>query len=114
MSFDLFNFDYPPPGSRYTMVLLGILVPCVIGYFSVHAWMDQVAYWPARRGGGMTVRGEAAQACAVAYISIGMFFHFRWFWGSKQQYCVYQIGAVCSLLGFFGGVAYAFFAILFF
>lgn len=113
MSHDLFHFDYPPPGSRLTMVFWGILIPCAIGYFSIDAWMDQQAYWPGRRG-GMTVHGEAAQACAVAYLSIGTFIHFRWFWGLRQHYRIYQIGAVFSLLGFLGGSAYAFFAMLFF
>ena len=114
MSSDLFNVDYPPPGSQFTITLLGILVPCLIGFYSVDAWIDQIAYAPSRRGSGMIVRGEAAQACAVAYMSIGLFFHFRCFWGSKQYFRVYQIGAVCSLLGFCGALVYAFFAMMFF
>lgn len=108
MAHDLLIFDYPPPGSRLTMVFWGILVPCVIGFFSIDAWLAQEAYWPGGRGGGgIVVRGEAAQACAVAYAGLGAFIHFRWFWGLKQYHRIYQIGAIVSLLGFLGGAGYA-------
>lgn len=100
MSFDLFNFDYPPPGSRFTMIVFGILIPGVIGYFAFDVWVDQGIYWPSRRLYDLTIQGDAARACAVVFMSIGTFIHFRRFWGLRQHDRVYQIGARFRYPGF--------------
>jgi hypothetical protein len=107
MSDDFEDLAYPPEGGRVKLILLGLVVPGVIAYFAARAWVNQQAYWPGSRGSGMTVRGEAAQALAMAYMSIGAFMHFRWCWGLMSAHRTFQIGTVCSLLVFLGCLIYA-------
>lgn len=109
MSSDFEDLAYPPHGERLKLILLGVLIPGLIAYFAIDAWAEQQAYWPGGRGGGrgMTVRGEAAQALAVAYLSIGAFLHFRWFWGMLQADQTFRIGSVCSMLTFLAALLWA-------
>ena len=101
---DYEDFAYPPSGGRLKLIILGVVIPGVIAFFAIRAWAHQEAYWPGSRGSGMTVRGEAAQALAVAYLSIGAFLHFRWFWGLLSAHRTFQIGTVCSLFAFLAGL----------
>ena len=108
MPYDSEDFAYPPNGGRVKLILLGCLIPGIIAWFAINAWLMKEAYWPGgRRGPGMTVRGEAAQAMAVMYLSVAGFFHFRWFWGLIQFDRVFQIGTVCSLLLFLAALIHA-------
>ena len=101
---DIENLSYPPTGGRVKMVLLGVILPVVIAYFAVDAWITEVAWWPGSRGSGFVTHGSAAKAVAAAYLSAGMFCHSRWFWGLFPVYRVFEIGTVVSLLGFLGAL----------
>jgi hypothetical protein len=107
MSYDYEDFAYPPNGGRVKLILLGLIIPGIIAYFAIRAWLTKEAYWPSRRGQGLIVHGESAQALAVVYLSVAAFFHFRWFWGLIQADRVFQIGTVCSLLTFLGALIHA-------
>lgn len=97
---------YPPSGGVDKLVFLGIVLPLVIGFFGVRAWVTGEAFWYGSRGSGMTVRGPAAQALAVVYVSAALFCHFRWCWGLTRFYRIYETGTVLSLLGVAGGIFY--------
>lgn len=98
------DFAYPPSGGRVKLVLLGIIMPLVIVYFGVHAWLIEEAIWFGSRGSDIVVHGPTAKSLGVAYTSIGLFCHFRWFWGLLPVYRVFEIGTVVSIVSFLGGL----------
>lgn len=98
--------SYPPPGGRVKLLLLGVLLPLIIGYFGIKAWVTEEAVWFGRNS-NMIVHGQVAKGLAVTYISVCLFCHFRWYWGLKPVYRVYEIGTIVSLLAFLGSIAYA-------
>ena len=100
------NLSYPPSGGRVKMVLFGIILPIVIVYFGVQAWITEEAIWFGRRGSDMDVRGKTAKALGVIYASVGLFCHFRWFWGLIPVYRAFEIGTTISLLGILGGFGF--------
>ena len=103
---------YPPEGGgRVRMWLLGVLVPLVIGYFSVRDWVTGEAIWIGRGGSDMAVCGRAAKGLAITYLCVGLFCHFRWWWGLRGNYRVFEIGTVVSLLGFLGGLLWGIWAL---
>ncbi|MEY3895164.1 MAG: hypothetical protein RLZZ214_683 [Verrucomicrobiota bacterium] len=100
------DFSYPPSGGRVKLVVLGILLPLVVAYFGVDAWITEEAVWFGRGNADMEVHGRTAKSLGVAYTSVGLFCHFRWFWGLLPVYRVFEVGTVISLLGFLGGLAF--------
>lgn len=100
------DLSYPPSGGRTKLILLGILLPLVIGYFAAKAWVTEEAIWLGQNDDHITVHGMTAKALAVTYLSAGLFCHFRWCWGLIPIYRVYEMGTVASLLGILGGLAY--------
>ncbi len=100
---DIEDLSYPPSGGRVKMIVLGILLPLVIGYFAARAWMTQEAVWLGERGATMIVKGVAAKALGVCYFGAAGFCHFRWFWGLVPAYRVFTIGIVLSMILGLGG-----------
>jgi hypothetical protein len=98
------DLSYPPSGGRVKLVLLGIFLPLIVIYFGAHAWITEEAIWFGRRDSNIEVHGPTARSLAVVYTSIGLFCHFRWFWGLIPVYRVFEIGTVISLLGILGGL----------
>ena len=103
---DAEDLTYPPSGGRVKMILLGIVVPLVILYFGFDAWTTEEATWLGSRSSDIKVRGNTAKCVGVTYSSIGLFCHFRWFWGLIPVYRVFEIGMVVSLLGILGGILF--------
>lgn len=99
MNIDYEDFVDPPTGGRFKLAVLGIIIPAMIAYFAVSAWLEELAYLPGRRG-GMMLHGESARAMAVVYMSVALFIHCRWFWGLIQSERVYKIGQISSLFIF--------------
>lgn len=106
MASDTEGFAYPPTGGRIKLIVVGIILPGIVAYYGVNAWLSEQAYWHGR-GGGVTVRGESARAMAVLYMSVAGFIHFRWFWGLIQAERVFRIGMFSSLLIFLGALIWA-------
>jgi hypothetical protein len=106
MPFDTEDFDYPPTGSKFKQVVVGIIIPGFIVYYGVNVWIDEEAYLPGR-GGGVTIHGESARAMAVLYMSVASFVHSRWFWGMVHADKIYLVGMVGSLFIFLGSLIWA-------
>lgn len=100
------DLAYPPSGGRVKHVVLGIILPLVVVYFGVQAWWSEEAIWFGNRGTDMVVHGPTAKSLGVAYTSVGLFCHFRWFWGLLPVYRVFEVGTVLSLIGFLGGLVF--------
>ncbi len=100
------DLAYPPSGGRVKLVILGVILPLVVVYFGVQAWLTEEAIWFGNRGSDMVVHGATAKSLGVAYTSIGLFCHFRWFWGLLPVYRVFEVGTVVSLVGFLGGLVF--------
>jgi len=41
-------------------------------------------------------------AMSVGYAFLGLFCHFRWFWGLVPHYLIFRMGTILSLLGILG------------
>ena len=110
MSLDLEDILNPPNGGRVKLVLMGILLPLIVAYFGVRAWITEetICYYPGRFGqyGPIVEHGRAAMALGVTYTSVGVFGHVRWFWGLLPACRVFEIGTVVSLLGISGGLCW--------
>jgi hypothetical protein len=101
---DAEDLAYPPSGGRVKLVILGIILPLGVVYFGVQAWWSEEAIWFGNRGSDLVVRGATAKSLGVAYTSVGLFCHFRWFWGLLPVYRVFEVGTVLSLMGFLGAL----------
>ena len=95
-----------PNGGKVKLSILGILLPCYIIYHAVIAWVNELATWYGRNS-DMEVIGNTARSLAVAYASVAIFCHVRWFWGVLGRYRVWELGTILSLLGFLGGLVMA-------
>ncbi|MFT3991517.1 MAG: hypothetical protein QM680_08900 [Luteolibacter sp.] len=101
---------YPPSGGRVKQVLLGVVVPLVIGYFAYQSWVKQEAVWfGAGAGGSLKLHGKAAQSMALCYAAPALFAHFRWFWGLVPVYRIFEIGVILAILVGLGGCGAAYY-----
>lgn len=58
------------------------LIPLVYG---IHCLIAGHTHLFGRRHGHLDLDGSAAVSLAIAYIAIGAFFHFHWFWGLHSR-----------------------------
>ena len=101
------DLSYPPSGGWVKMVLFGIILPAIVVYFGFQAWITEEAVWfSSRNSSDLDVRGKTAKALGVVYASVGLFCHFRWFWGLIPVYRAFEIGTTISLLGVLGGIGF--------
>ena len=64
------------------------------------------------RGGHLDLDGPASVALAIAYIAVGAFIHFHWFWGLHERLEPFSGLLKClALLVFLGGFGYTIYRI---
>jgi hypothetical protein len=64
------------------------------------------------RGSHLELHGIAAVSLAVAYIAVGAFAHFHWFWGLHHRLQQFSdVGKLLSLVVFLPSFGYAIFQI---
>ena len=105
---DVEEWSTLPTGGLEKMIAFGVAVPAAILAYGIYAWVNQKALWYVEGGDSFLVYGDTAKSLAFAYGSIGLFCHFRWFWGLLPNYLIYKCGITLSLLGFIGGAFWAF------
>ena len=84
------------------MILRGILLPLLIAAYAAGIWITEETTWIGS-GTDVKVKGETARSLAVCYFAAASFAHFRWFWGLRPCYGIFEIGTVLSLLAGLGG-----------
>lgn len=74
----------PPEGGRIKQWLAGVMlaaVPIVYGSICIHRGHTTLF----GRGGNADLSGEAGTSLAVAYIALGAFLHFHYYWGLSER-----------------------------
>lgn len=98
---DVDALAHAPSGGRGTQIFAGIilaLAPIAYGLFCLdRGWASLFG----SHASAVILRGSEAQALAAAYISLGLFCHFHWFWGlhPRLQPCS-QVLKKLALAGF--------------
>lgn len=95
------------------MWLSGVVLALIpIGY-GVHCLRTGHAWLPGQGGGGLDAHGSTAVALAIAYISIGAFIHFHYFWGLHPK--LHVVGPLMKTLAavtFLGSIGYSAYKIM--
>lgn len=107
---DLEGLAYLPGGGPIKKWLAGFLLAAVpIGY-GVHCLMRGYTTLPQKQSSSLVLKGEAGMWLAIAYIAVGAFLHFHYFWGlSDRLWRGCQFGKGLSLLVFAGAMLYVFY-----
>jgi len=75
-----------PPSGWKEMWIGGIVLALIPVAYGVYCLYTRHAYFPRRRGGPvLDLQGWEAVVLAVAYIAIGAFLHFEFFWGRRPR-----------------------------
>ncbi|MEK7951615.1 hypothetical protein [Luteolibacter soli] len=98
---DMLDLAYAPSGGRGKQWLAGVVlaaVPVIYGICSIQrGWTTMFG----SRGMDERISGDAGFWLAVAYIAIGAFCHFHWFWGLSERLWRFSEGMkVAALLVF--------------
>ncbi len=98
------EFSGPPTGGRVKQWLGGMAVPVFLVLYGWACLRSGEAELSGRNGTAV-FRGEAATALSWAYISIGAFLHFHYFWALNTLLERFSGGlkgsALVAFLGFF-------------
>jgi hypothetical protein len=102
------SLAYGPSGGRLKMWLAGVGMAILPAGYGIHCLFAGRAVLPGQNGDSMEVSGPAAIALAVAYIAVGAFIHFHYFWGLHPKlYRWSDILKVLAVVVFIGGLGYA-------
>ena len=102
-----------PEGGPLKMWLVGAglaLVPLCYGACGL--WTGETTFFGGR-GGSLELHGPAAVAMSIAYISVGAFIHFHWFWGLHPRLRGWsQLFKTLAVLVFLGSFAFTIYRVL--
>jgi hypothetical protein len=104
------SLAHSPSGGRLKMWLVGVGVALIPVGYGIHCLMTGQARLPGRYGSSLDTHGSTAVALAVAYMAVGAFLHFHYFWGLHARLHVVspllKLLAVIAFLGSFGFAVY--------
>jgi hypothetical protein len=96
-----------PSGGPVKMWLLGVCLALMPIIYGIRCLISGHTYLPGRGSTGIYLTGTAAQSLAIAYISVGIFIHFHYFWGLHPHLFRFsQRLKMFSLLCFLGSFLY--------
>ncbi len=78
---DLESLADTPSGGRVKMWLVGAVIALIPFVYGLRCLVRGSAWFPGRYGYGLTLTGWGAASMAIAYMCIGAFIHFHYFWG---------------------------------
>jgi hypothetical protein len=101
-----------PSGGRVKQWLAGVFLaawPIVYGIVCLQRGHTTLFGWR-RRGGNVDLVGDAGFWLAVAYIAIGAFLHFHYFWGLSERLSLFsRFPKALALLVFVSSLFYTLF-----
>jgi hypothetical protein len=110
---DAEDLAYAPSGGGFTKWFVGVGVALIPIAYGVHCFMAGETRFFGRAGSSLDLRGSGAIALAVAYIAVGAFIHFHWFWGLIGRLEPFSYLLKClAVLVFLGGFGYAIYRII--
>ncbi len=107
------SFSTAPSGGRITRWFCGVFLALIPIRYGVRCiFIERATLW-GKFHSHLTVRGTAAISLGIAYIAIGAFAHFHWFWGLHPRLQPFtDVGKLITLLVFLSSLGYAFCQIL--
>jgi hypothetical protein len=105
------EFSAYSPSTPFTQWLGGVGLALYLAGWGVHGLSTGYAKMLGR-GGNLQLNGDGATALSCAYLALGAFLHFHWFWGSRpalQRYS--QWLKVVALLVFVPCFGYALYSV---
>lgn len=81
---DIEHWSSGPSGGRLKQWLSGALIPLILVIYGL-VCLQRGSTTILGRGGSLELRDEPAFWMAVAYIAIGCFLHFHYFWGLSER-----------------------------
>jgi hypothetical protein len=82
---DVEDLAYTPSGGRGKQWLAGAVLAAVPVIYGIHSIQRGYATLWGSRGTTAKLTGEAGVWMAVAYIALGAFLHFHFFWGLSER-----------------------------
>ncbi len=102
-----------PSGGRAKMWLAGVGFALVPAGYGVHCLRTGHAWLPGQYGSGLDTQGSTAVAIAIAYVALGAFMHFHYFWGLHAKLRgVSPLLKLLAVITFLGSLGYAAYQIL--
>jgi hypothetical protein len=96
------HFSGTPRPSAWAKWLGGAGVPFLCAMYAAGCFLTQRAGW-----GSLDLSGGRAVACGLAWLGVGLFLHFHYFWAALDRLWPYAtVGKILSLLLFIGALGY--------
>jgi len=110
---DAEDLAYGPSGGVLKMWIAGLLLAIIPVIYAIICLFSGHTYFIGQHGHGLDLTGSAAQSLAIAYLALGLFIHFHYFWGLHPYlYRFSQIFKMLTLLCFLGSFLYTIFLII--
>ena len=94
------------------MWLLGVGLAMVPSGYGVSCLVSGQARLWGSNDSELDLNGSAAVGLAVAYIGVGAFIHFHWFWGLHSRLLQFsQVFKTIAVVAFLGGIGYMFYKV---
>lgn len=107
------DLAHGPSGGPVKQWLAGIAFPLVPIIYGIHCLQRGYTTMFGNRGGSEELTGNPGIALAIAYIAIGAFFHFHFFWGlSDRLWTFSQALKLVSLMVFLPAIGYALYSMV--
>jgi hypothetical protein len=82
---DVEFFAQPPTGTVVKRWFGGILVPGLVLLYGVGCVVSGEAWMPQKGSNDLIVTGTAAASLGAAWVALGLFCHFHFFWGLHER-----------------------------
>jgi hypothetical protein len=104
--------SHSPSGGKLKMWVLGVgLALLPIGYGASCLVNGQARLWGSNDS-ELDLDGSAAVGLAIAYVAVGAFIHFHWFWGLHLRLLRFSpLLKTVAVLAFLGGIGYMFYKV---